>query len=187
MAASVAGHGQVTITATDMFNQAGLYYQGYANYFDPNDSTTSYPTAGVMGATGGPQLWDFTTGPTNQVFRFDYLAASNVAEAVSFTNATLVERKTVVGGTNTTPSDLFFTQVPGVGRTVYGFYDTTFSAETPANVFSPPIVDFPDQIHYNDTWTTSTMITTTIDVPLVGMSFPSQVTFSSQFTVDAWA
>jgi hypothetical protein len=188
--ASIPAHGQapVTITAADMFNEMGLYYRAYANSFDPSDPTTSFSTLlptgeYVMGSAGTNQFWDFTTGPTNQVFRFDYLATTNIAEAADFPNATIAEQKTVEG-TNET-SWLFFTQVPGVGRKVYGFYDPQFSPDTPSNVFSSPIVDFPGQIKFGDTWTTSMTFTTLVAVLDFG-SYPVQLTYSSTFTVDAW-
>lgn len=183
LAAGLSAQAQVTFTGADMFNEAGLYYEAYANSFDPTDPTTSFPTGGVMGQPGGPQLWDFTTGPTDVTNRFDYLVATNVLEAASFPNATLVERKMDLSDTNSL-SFLMFTPVKGVGRTVYGFYDANFSSTTPANVFSSPIVDFPDQIHYNDSWQTSATITTTVTA--FGFDVAVQETFISNFKVDAY-
>jgi len=92
-----------------------------------------------------------------------------------------------VEGTNSV-SWLFFEQVPGTGRKVYGFYDTSFSSDQPDNVFNPPIIDFPDTIHYGDVWNTTTTITTLVSLidPDISGSIPVQVTFSSAFKVDAY-
>jgi hypothetical protein len=63
----------------------------------------------------------------------------------------LVERQTDESSGNT--QYLFFSQVPGVGRTVYGFYANTPLFD-PSNVFTTPIVDFPSQITFGQEWTT---------------------------------
>jgi hypothetical protein len=193
--ASIPAYGQTTITSADMFNETGLWYTAYANDYQPSDPSSSFPVANVMGSKGASQFWDFTTGPTNKMIRYDYLDPVAVPEAVDFPNAKIVERKSV-NDTNEI-GFLMFEQVQGLGRRVYGFYDAAFSPDTPSNVFNTPIVDFPDQIDYGDTWTTSTSFTTSIAVgipPELGdlsdgetiESIPAQLTFSSTFTVDAW-
>jgi hypothetical protein len=182
----ITARAQVTITAADMFNEAGLSYSAYANKFDPHDPSTSFSVGNLMGAGGGPQLWDFTTGPTDQIFQYDYLAPTGIAEASDFPQAKIAERRTITQ--NGEVNWLFFEQVPGVGRKVYGFYDPKFSAEMPSSPFSTPIVDFPAQINYKDTWTTSATFATIINVvdPEVMAGFPARITFSSTFTVDAF-
>ncbi len=196
---SMAARGQVTITGADMFNQAGQTYSAYANDFKPSDPSTSFAVANVMGSEGASQFWDFTSGPIDKVLKYDYLDVAAVPEAVDFPKAKIVERKSV-NETNEV-SYLMFEQVPGLGRRVYGFYDAKFSPGTPANVFNASIVDFPDQINYGDSWTTSATITTSIgiDIPIppdpedpdagLGDEFfeiPAQITFTSTFNVDAW-
>jgi len=174
------------MTSADMFNEAGTYYLAYANHFDPNDPSTSFPSSHLMGVAGGPQLWDFSTGPTNDLSRYDYVLPAGLDGADAFPLATIAERKATTFEGQTKTNALFFQQVPGVGRKVYGFYDSDFSSQTPTNVFQPPIVDFPDEIRYQDTWTTSFTLFTTIDVPLVDASVPAQLNYSSVFTVDAF-
>jgi hypothetical protein len=178
-----------------MFNEAGLWYTVYANDYKPSDPSSSFPVANVMGSKGPSQFWDFTGGPTDKEIRYEYLDPVAVPEAIEFPKATIIERKSV-DETNEV-SFLMFEQVPGLGRRVYGFYDETFSPDTPSNVFKTSIVDFPDQIDYGDSWTTSTTVTTSIAVSIPPEfedlfdgetieSIPAQLTFSSTFTVDAW-
>src|SRR4051794_4382235 len=155
LAAGVSAHAQVTITADDMFNQPGLYYKAYSNPFDPT-STSPTPWAvpsGLIGPGGPSQVWDFSTGPTNIVYRFDYLSPTNLDSSITadFPKAQVIERQTdlATGGNQY----LFFSQVPGVGREVYGFYVNSPLLD-PSNVFDTPIVDFPSQITYGQQWTT---------------------------------
>src|SRR5262249_45525628 len=115
-AAVLPAHSQVTITGADMFNATGLWYTAYANDFKPSDPSSSFPVANLMGSKGASQFWDFTTGPTNKVIQYDYLAPSAVPEAVDFPSAKIVERKSV-NETNEV-SFLMFEQVPGLGRRV---------------------------------------------------------------------
>jgi len=188
-------HGQVTLTSTDLANPVGTSFSMYSNDFKPTDSSTSFAVGGLMGSAGASQFWDFTAGPQDKVTQYDYLAPSAVPESVDFPQAKIVERTMTAGQTNA--SYLFFEQVPGVGRKVYGFYDAAFSPDTPANVFRTPIVDFPDQISYLDSWTTTATFNTSIAVtvpPELGEFFdpgsiesiPAQITMTSTFKVDAW-
>lgn len=140
-------HAQVTITSKDLFNQIGQYYRAYAN-------KGSVSVSGKLGIAGGPQVWDFTTGPTDQIYRFDYVAVNDGGHGEDFPKATFAERKTeeATGSQNW----LYLEQVPGVGRRVYGFYDSDVNPNHPSVKFSEAIVDFPETINYKDTWTTST-------------------------------
>ena len=80
---------QITITSLDMFNAPGQYYRSYA-------SEGEVSVTGLIGPKGGPQTWNFATGPEDGVFRFDYLAAEDAGGlAALFPDAMLVERKTV--------------------------------------------------------------------------------------------
>ena len=184
--AAFSARSQITITSADMFNEAGLYDLAYANNYEPRSPTTSYPVANIMGSAGPSRFWNFISGPTNKVWRFDYLNSAGRPEAAAFPQAKIAERKTVVDSNQL--SWLMFEQVPNLGRKVYGFYDEDFSSDTPSNVFNPPIIDFPKQINYGDTWNTSTTIATSIALldPEIFDSIPTQVTFISNFKVDAW-
>src|SRR4029434_509458 len=74
---------QVSITASDMFNQPGQYYKAYANA----TNHTSVSVSAMLRNTGGPQLWDFTSGPSDVIYRFDYLAATNAPHSADFVAA----------------------------------------------------------------------------------------------------
>jgi hypothetical protein len=186
-AASLA---QPVITSGDLFNQAGQYYRAYANKYDPMDPTggTAYAVpANLIGSAGTGQLWDFSKGPKDKIFRFDYIPPTGLAEATDFPNAKIVEKKT--DETDNSNEWLFFEQVPE-GRKVYGFYAEN-PLFTPSNVFVPPIVDFPDRITYDKQWNTSTTYQSDLSFndpdPDGGGTFNirQQVTTSSSFHVDA--
>ena len=154
---------QVVITAADLFNQAGQYYRAYSSAA----TTTSVNVSGLLGGVGGPQLWDFTTGPSEVTYRYDYLAATNTLQGADFVaaGARVAEQKTDEAGA-VPQALLYFTQDPTLGRRTYGFYDPGFSvgigSAQPQQMFSPPIYDFPATIHYGDSWSCATTYTNTI-------------------------
>jgi hypothetical protein len=178
-----SGFAQITIVAGDMFNHVGQYYRAYANAADVNVS-------GLLGSTGGPQAWDFTAGPQDLIYRFDYLAPSAAPDAALFPDATFVERKTVEGTGQT--AFMYLAQVPGKGRMNYGFYDPEFSSTFPASLFLPGINDFPETIGLGDSWTASTMFETEIVVidpdPDEGGGFgiPARITYTATARADAF-
>lgn len=183
---------QVTITSADLFNQAGLYYLAYSNPFDPGAlSPTPYPTGNAQGAAGANQVWDFSTGPTNIIYRFDYLSPTNIDSTISanFPQAKIVEMQTDQASGNA--QYLFFEQIPNVGRQVYGFYADNPLFD-PSNVFVTPIVDFPDPMNYGQTWTTVAVYVNNVggtdptDPTGGGFSIAEQVTQTSEMKVDAW-
>jgi hypothetical protein len=146
MACAMSLSAQVIITDRDMFNEPGLYWRGYATGADQ-------PVSALIGDIGGPQLWDFTNLPKNRILRFDYLEPAETGVAGAFPNATVVERKT--DESTSKESFLFLEKVAAQGRRVYGVYDDG-SIFTPEMVFSVPIIDFPAQIRFGDTWSTAT-------------------------------
>ena len=190
-AALTWGHSsaQPIITAADMFNGEGQYYRAYANIYNALDlsgSTAYVVPPDLIGPEGADGFWDFSTGPTDKVLRFDYLSPEGISQAAEFPNATIAERKT--DESNGTFEWLFFEQVPQVGRRVYGFYaENPFF--TPSNLFVPPIVDFPDRITYGQEWTTSMTYENDLSIsdPDEGGAFNlrQRVTMSSQFRADA--
>ena len=182
--------GQVTITADDMFNQPGQFYRAYINQTDA-------AVSGRIGKPGGPQAWDFTTGPTDKILRYDYLPAEESPFSDAFPEAKIVERKT--DESNSSVAWLFLEQVPGRGRKVFGFFDPEFGLGSKAIAFNAPIVDFPETININDAWTTSlTFISefgfgddSEVDPndPFSGggiFSIPIRLTMSSTFKADAF-
>jgi hypothetical protein len=179
----VQGQSPTNITSADLFNQVGQYYLAYAN--DPN-STNTVTVSGLLGTTNGPQAWDFSTGPTNVTYRYDYLAAGNTPFGDDFAHAgaQIAEQKATVGNTND-QSWLYFTQDPLKGRLDYGFYDPTFSSSQPESLFNPALQDFPNAIHFGDTWSGTTVFNTIQSEAGVG-DVPTQLTYTSTDTVDAF-
>jgi hypothetical protein len=183
---------QVRITLADLFAQTGLYYRAYANRFDPQDITggTAYVVpSNLIGNAGPDQFWDFSQGPSDSIWRFDYLPAGELSQAEQFAGATIAEQKT--DEDSGSQEWLFFTPLPGEGRKVYGFYaDNAFFS--PENVFVPPVVDFPDPITYGAEWSASTVFINTLGLtdpdPEEGgfFEFAQRVTITSQFKVDAY-
>lgn len=172
---------QVTIVSADLFNRVGQYYQAYAN-----DPTNTVPVTSILGNTGGPQVWDFSSGPQDVTYRFDYIAATNGMGGSDFAaaGATLAEQKTLLSDTNI-QSWLYFSQDPIKGRLDYGFYDPAWSSTQPQNTFTNVIQDFPNTIHFDDAWGGSTVFDSVYSDPIIG-DFPDRVTYSSTDKVDAF-
>lgn len=174
---------QITISAGDMFNQVGQYYRAYSNDGDVNVS-------GLLGTVGGPQAWDFTTGPQDLIYRFDYLTAESAGHGEMFPGAKFAERKTVESTGAT--AFMYLEQVAAEGRMNYGFFDPEFSSTLPASPFNPAINDFPDTISYQDTWSASTTFDTEIVIldpdPEEGGEFaiPARINYSATATADAY-
>jgi hypothetical protein len=172
---------QVTLTSDDMFNQAGQYYRAYAN---ANNSVVT--VSGVLGIPGGPQAWDFSSGPQDVTYRFNYIPAAQGPGGADFVNAgaQIVEQRINEAATNS-QSFLYFKQDAVLGRLDYGFYDPSFSAPQPESLFSPPLQDFPSSIYYGATWSGVTIFYSILSDPTLG-DFPERVTFSASDHVDAY-
>lgn len=180
MAGATGARGQITISSADMFNQVGQWYEAYANA-----NGTTVQVAAMLGTTGGPQAWDFTTGPQDVTYRFDYLAATNVAVGADFAalGAQIAEQKTDEADT-TSQSWLFFKQDAVKGRLDYGFYDPTFSASQPEATFTNALQDFPATIHYGDAWNGATVFYSSES--LSGFDIPEEFIYTSTDKVDAY-
>jgi len=174
--------GQVTIRSADMFSEVGQYYRAYLN--SQNGSSLlpgePIPVRDKIGDPGGPHLWDFTTGPTDEIIRMDYVNPEGTVQGVDFPDAKLAERMTIESNGDT--RWLFIEQIPLVGRKVFGFFEPNF--DTQSHVFASPIVDFPDPIRYGDQWFTTVQFETTVSI--VGFDFPVRTTLVSEFEVDAY-
>lgn len=180
--------GQVTIGSDDMFNRIGQDDKLYANRSD-------VVVSGRLGTTGGPQAWDFTSGPTDDVYRFDYVAVNDEGNGTDFPNAKIAERKTEQA--NGSKAWLYFEQVPGVGRKVYGAHEKKINADAPVLIFQPPVIDFPETISYGDKWAATMSYKTEFltfdtqpdpddpDSDGGSLTIPLIVETSSEFVVDA--
>lgn len=166
--------GQVTLTSTDMFNAIGQYYRVHAGSANFDVTTLN------LGAKGGPLTWDFTSGPTDIVYRYDYVGTNDGGVAADFPLATLVERQTNEG-TGLVKGRLFLKQAPGKGRINYGFY-------TPDEImsegrFDPPLTDFPDPLTYQGKWNLTTSFPTTLDL---GLAVEIVNNYTATAVVDAY-
>ncbi len=187
-----AAQAQINITAVDLFNKPGQYYRAYANAAN----NTSVSVNGMLGSAGEDRFWDFTVGPTEVVYRFDYLAATNAPHSTDFVaaGARMAEQKTDESGA-VSQAWLYFTQHSAQGRLAYGFYDLGFSAGIGASqaqeVFSSVLNDFPATMQYGSAWSSSTTFTNTItfgdpEDPLGSLSADLLIAYSSSAAVDAY-
>src|ERR1051326_3540812 len=188
----VSSQAQISITASDMFNQPGQYYRAYANA----TNNTSVSVSGMLGNTGGPQLWDFTGGPAEVIYRFDSLAATNAPHGAAFVaaGARIAEQKSAESGA-ASQALFYFTQDATRGRLAYGFYDPEFAAgigaSDPQEVFSSVLIDFPATIRYGDRWNASTTFTNNItfgdpDDPTSLLSVDLLIEYSAADVADAY-
>lgn len=168
---------QVVITSQDMFSAAGQYYRVYANPAPTGLAASHFNVAGRLGTTGGPQTWDFTSGPTNVTYRFDYVSTSDGGHGAGFPGAKYAERQTVESS-GWAKAWMYLEQVPGTGRRNYGFVNPQEDPEE--GQFNPAIIDFPDPLTYQSTWTAST----TFDSTILGL-LPIRINYLATATVDA--
>jgi hypothetical protein len=187
LAGAMSGRAQITITASDMFNQVGQYYRAHAAAGDVDVS-------GMLGTPGGPQAWDFLNGPQDVVFRFDYRPVAETGYEADFPDARFAERKTdeSIGA----EAFLFLEQAAGKGRMNYGFVDPAFSETRPVSPFLPPIRDFPETMSLGDAWTAATTFESEIGIPDIGdpddpdgggvFGIPSLITYTASARVDAY-
>ena len=171
------GVAQPIISDADLTYKVGDYYKAYAN-----NPSALVDVSSLLGRKGGPQFWDFSTGPTNDVFQYDYLDPRGTAVGASFPQATIMERKTTLSSGD--QAFLFYTHVPNVGRTVYGAYSNDGLFAEGAQVFGAPVVDFPASIKLGDSW--SNVITWTNNLGLLGDDFPVRIIITSSFSADAY-
>ena len=173
----------VVIRSVDMFQKPGQYYRAYLNADGDSLLSTGREPVAVsdkVGRTGGPQLWDFTDGPTDDVVRFDYVDPRNTVPGHFFPEVPLAEKMTFES--NGEARWLFIEQIPLLGRKVHGFFDATFdSLGVP---FANPVVDFPDPMRYGDVWANHIVFESSVSQ--LGFEVPIRYTQVSEFEVDAW-
>ncbi|MBU1698542.1 MAG: T9SS type A sorting domain-containing protein [Candidatus Eisenbacteria bacterium] len=143
------------LTSDDFFQEIGDYYRVHSN-------TSNASVSGLLGTIGGPQTWDFTTGPTGEIKRFDYVATDDGDDPGAgffagdhYALADFSQRMTEeIGGGQ---AWMYLDQIAAQGRTNYGYFWPDGNASTDDwSVFTPPILDFPDPLAYGDNWLLST-------------------------------
>ena len=158
-----------TINSEDLEYEVGGYYQMY-------DIPSPQGVFGLTGIMGGPHVFDFSTGPTIKTLTFDYVETSDGGHGGDFPLAEISERKT----DSSDQAWMYLKFESAVGRTNYGFYDNVGLPESPSVPFTPPIVDFPDNITYG-TWF---MGSTSFDV--ISEGYEMTINYSFTGFADAW-
>ena len=149
--ARLTGRDGPVLTSDDFFHDIGDYYRAWSN-----DSNVS--VSGLLGTTGGPQTWDFSTGPVDEIKRFDYVLPDDGDDPGAgfyaidhFAAAGFSQRMTEEIGSD--QAWMYLGQTAGVGRTNYGYFWPDGNPATDDwSVFSPAIVDFPDPMEFADSW-----------------------------------
>jgi hypothetical protein len=175
---TLSAFAQITITSQDMFNAIGQYYRVQANY---SGTEVSVSTADY-GTPGGPQLWNFTDGPSDRTMIFEYIDPAEDGHHGEFPTAEMAERKT--DDLSGDQAWMFLTQDPGFGRINYGFYDELFCSLEPSTLFEPEMVDFPDPIQFGDSWSASTTFYT--QTYSLGVWYPTRIIYTAQATADGY-
>ena len=175
--ANLTATAQPLITDSDMTYKIGEYFRAYVNL--PSNLVDA---SSIIGKKGGPQFWDFTTGPTNDIFLYEYVSPKGTVIGSYFPQATIAERKTTLSSGD--QGWLLYSHVPNVGRTVYGAWQEDPLFADAAHVFGAPVVDFPAQIKFGDTW--NNLITFTNYIDLLGDAFPIRTIITTSFAADAW-
>lgn len=160
---------QTTITTEDIQYGIGGSYRMY-------DIPAPQGIAGLTGIIGGPYMFDFSEGPTTAELYIDYVDANESDYSADFPGATIAERKI----DNGSDSYLFMDFEVGIGRTIHGFYDAVGVPDSPSVPFSPPLVDFPDNIEYLDYFTGNT------NFSVVSSGVDLDVEYEYSGFVDAW-
>ncbi|OQX80169.1 MAG: hypothetical protein B6D61_02375 [Bacteroidetes bacterium 4484_249] len=140
----VALQSQVDITLDDLEYQNGEYYNMYSR------DGSQWIVTGLTGQIGGPHTWDFSTGPTDSDYAFDYVLPTTTPCNSDFPLSTITEVKT--GGAD--PAYMYMDFQIGVGRMNYGYCQPALSPLSA--VFAPPLIDFPSTISFTDNWTGNT-------------------------------
>jgi len=78
---------QITINLSDLEYQDGEFNKLYGR-------NTLYIVQGLTGKIGGPHTWDFSSGPTDIDYTFDYVLPSTTPCIADFPLATIAEKRT---------------------------------------------------------------------------------------------
>jgi hypothetical protein len=141
--APFAAFTQITISLDDLEYQDGEYNKMYGR-------NTLYVVQGLTGKIGGPHTWNFSNGPTDLDYTFDYILASTTPCSTDFPTATIAEKRTGDGS----EAYMFLDFVDDTGRVNFGACQP---GELPIPyIFNPPIIDFPETINYIDSWSGDT-------------------------------
>lgn len=153
---------QITVTLDDLEYSENDYYKMYGR-------TSLYIVQGLTGKIGGPHTWDFSSGPTDISYTFDYVLPSSTPYVGDFPNATIAEKRTGDGD----EAFMFLDFLDGTGRVNFGVFQPGLM--TDPYVFDPPITDFPETIEFMDFWDGAT----TFNASLSGLDIDANYTYTS--------
>ncbi len=166
---------QVAITREDMFTEIGLYSRSWG-------SGSDWPTGGIMGSPGGPQVWDFSEGPQDRIARMDVVSVSDGGHGGDFAAAEWAERLSLEGRHDST--GWFYYSGPAEGLVNHGLYSELISVYDPSCPFEPPVLAWPDPMNYGDTWQTSTTFYTIVEYGAT--YYDARVDHVIDNHIDAW-
>jgi hypothetical protein len=165
---------QVTITIDDMSTDPGLYSFYYR-------SSDDYPTNNLQGSPGGPQVWDFTNGPTDHEDLIEIVDAADTDHGGDFPGAVWAQQQTDQGDGD---QNWIYRNDNSQGIYNYGIYSEDISETEPALTFQPPVLDLPLPLNYGDSWNYST--TTYTELEYDGDTYDTRIELYSTNTADAW-
>lgn len=166
---------QITIELDDL--QLGA---GASRSYLTHQATLAVVDGFIQGA-GGPRVWNFSSGPSDDTFAYETMLASESAVSGPFVGAELAERLTI----DSDPSISWtFYNLIQPGRELHGFHNGMANPAFPVIRLLPPLVDLPTPIDYQDQWTASSFYRTSQD--LGGVIFPIDVDVTISSFVDAY-
>lgn len=139
---SSAAPGQVAVTSDQLGFGAG-HKRSFLTHAGPE-----VDVSGRIGGEGGPQHWDFTTGPVDNRYRQEVIDPASSGVDGGFPEAMLAEES--VFQSNGEPSWSFYNLTED-GRELHGFYRMA-AFTSPTTAFEPPFVDFPATMRLGDRW-----------------------------------
>ena len=93
---AISAQAQLLVGETDLLNEIGYYSYSYMN------SGSEWTTGGVQGSTGGPQVWDFGTGPADRVAVIEIVNKDASGVGASFPDADFAELQHFTDGDDQT-------------------------------------------------------------------------------------
>ncbi len=166
---------QITVTS----EQLGLGEGGQRDYATHLSETVSVD--GLIQFSGFRQ-WDFTEGPSDEMFRHVVMTKDESGVGHLFPGAELAERGQFDSADE--PGWSFY-RLPENGRELHGFFDEGINPAQPEVVFSNAVIDFPGTMNFEDEWSSSFSYDTALDLDELGI-FDVKVDVSLDSVVDAY-
>jgi hypothetical protein len=166
---------QLSLTADFLPSDIG-HERSYATH-----AAKTTPVTGRVGSDGGPQLWDFTTGPGDDTYRYQNFAPADSPIPADFPAATLAEKLTIA---STGQNAFTYYSLGPQGRDLLGFFDGIANPEYPRVVLDSPLRDFPGNITFGSQWNDTTTYPT--QQLLLGTIYDLDVTLHIESRVDAY-